>query len=169
MMLRTILLATMLAGAAHAETLSPQLAPVQFLIGDWTGHGKSENNSTDTGTSSIHAIVGGAALLRRDHNDVRDAKGKLTESFDQVMLIYPEGDTLHADYVDGSHTIHYIRADVTDGQSVEFLTAVTANAPTFRLTYTKASATTLDIKFEMAAPGGTDFHTVAEGVVARKK
>ncbi|HEY1632025.1 MAG TPA: hypothetical protein VGF56_11975 [Rhizomicrobium sp.] len=169
-MVRGILFGALIAACvAHADTLAPELAPVQFLIGDWTGQGKSEGNTTDRGRSSIKPIVGGHALLRRDHNDVSDAKGKLVESFDQVMTIYPEGGALKADYLDGAHVIHYVHADVKDGQSVQFVTATSAQAPTFRLTYTKASPGTLAIKFEMEAPGQNDFHTVAEGTVTRKK
>jgi hypothetical protein len=170
-MLRGILLGTLViaGGGQSAPALSPQLAPIQFLVGDWIGQGKSEGNSSDKGTSSIHPVVGGGALLRRDHNDVRDSHGKLVESFDQLMTIYPEDGTLKADYLDGTHVIHYVRADVKNGQSVRFVTASSAQAPSFRLTYTKASPHTLAIKFEMEAPGQSDFHTVAEGTINRDK
>jgi hypothetical protein len=154
--------------AASAQTLSPQIAPIGFLVGEWTGAGKSEGNNSDAGTSSIQPIVGGTALLRRDHNDVTDASGKPVESFDQIMAIYPEGGTLHADYLDGTHVIHYVGAAVQPGQSVQFDTAVTPNAPAFRLTYTKTSADTLAIKFEMMLPGKSTFRTVAEGAVKRR-
>jgi hypothetical protein len=156
------------AGSATAQTLPDSIAGVAFLIGDWTGGGTSEGGMTDTGTSSIHLIVGGNALERRDHNDVSDRSGKLQESFDQIMLIYPEGGTLHADYFDGAHTIHYTRATVAPGQSVTFEGAAAGGVPLFRLTYTRTSADMLGIKFEMQPPGVSAFTTVASGTLTRK-
>jgi hypothetical protein len=162
-----LLIALLTGGAATAQTLPDSIAGVAFLIGDWTGGGASEGGMTDKGTSSIHLIVGGNALLRKDHNDVTDKDGKLQESFDQYMLIYPEGGTLHADYLDGAHTIHYVRAEIAPGQSVQFESAAAPGAPVFRLTYTKETAETLGIKFEMQPPGGTNFATVASGILTR--
>jgi hypothetical protein len=158
----------LLAGPAQAQTLSQQLAPIGFLVGQWSGTGKSEGNRRDAGTSSIQPVVGGTALLRRDHNDVSDANGKLVESFDQIMLIYPEAGTLHADYVDGAHTIHYTSAVVQPDQSVQFTSAAQPNAPIFRLTYTKASPDSLAITFEMEPPGKSVFQTIAQGAVRRR-
>jgi hypothetical protein len=124
------LLSSILAIPATAQTAPSPLDGLSFLVGDWTGTGKSENGGTDTGRSSIQRIVGGNALLRRDHTDVTDKNGKLIESFDQIMLIYPEGGTLHADYLDGTHVIHYIHAVIQPGQSVQFITDTSAKAPT---------------------------------------
>lgn len=158
----------LMLGSAQAQDLAPPVAGLGFLIGDWAGTGKSEHGTTDTGTSHIEAAVGGNGLLRRDHTDVTDASGKLVESFDQIMLIYPEGGTLHADYLDGAHIIHYTSATIVPGQSVTFATTTTADAPTFHLTYTKAPADALGIKFEMMPPGAPAFTTIAEGTVSRK-
>jgi hypothetical protein len=144
------------------------MGPIGFLIGKWTGEGKSEGGNTDRGTSSIEPIVGGTALLRRDHNDVIDSKGKRVESFDQVMLIYAEAGTLRGDYTDGSHIIHYRSATVNPGVSVQFVTEMTPDAPAFRLTYSKMSPSILGVRFEMALPGTTEFHTVAEGQISKR-
>ena len=163
------LFAFLFAGsAAQAQTLSDSMAGVAFLIGDWGGTGKSEGGTADTGTSHIHLIVGGNALLRQDHTDVTDKTGKLQESFDQIMLIYPEGGTLHADYLDGAHVIHYVKAAIMPGQSVQFESAAGQGAPVFRLSYTKTSADTLGILFEMQPPGAAAFVPVAQGTVTRK-
>ncbi|HXQ09901.1 MAG TPA: hypothetical protein VN805_02770 [Caulobacteraceae bacterium] len=170
MMRKALMVATAALFAANtvaAQSLSPQMAPLGFLVGDWAGTAKSEGGTTDRGVSSIHPIVGGAALLRNDHNDVLDASGKVVESFDQVMPIYPEGGSLHADYLDGSHVIHYTRSVVQPDVAVQFLTDADAR-PVYRLTYTKVSADVLAIKFETAAPGSSDFHLIAEGEVRRK-
>ncbi len=166
--LMLFLFAALVAAApAQAQALSPPLAGLAFLVGDWSGTGKSENDTTDKGTSSIRPVVGGNAMLRQDHNDVTDKAGKPVESFDQIMLIYPDGGTLHADYLDGAHTIHYVTADVQPGRSVRFETAPAAKAPAFRLTYAKSSADGLDITFEMQPPGAPAWIAVAKGTVTR--
>ena len=162
------MLTVALATPAAAQTLSAPLTGLSFLVGDWTGGGKSEHDTTDKGVSSIQPVVGGNALLRRDHTDVSDKTGTLIEGFDQIMLIYPEGGTLHADYLDGTHVIHYTSAAIQPGQSVQFLTDNSASAPAFRLTYSKQAADTLAIKFEMQPPGATQFQTVAEGALHAK-
>jgi hypothetical protein len=157
-----------LAIASPATAQTAPLPGISFLVGEWTGTGKSEGDTTDIGKSSIQPVVGGNALLRRDHTDVADKSGKVVESFDQIMLIYPEGGTLHADYLDGTHVIHYTSATVQPGQSVQFLSAASPVAPVFRLTYTKVGDTMLGIKFEMQPPGAPAFQTIAEGSVTRK-
>jgi hypothetical protein len=85
------------------------------------------------------------------------------------MLIYPDGDTLHADYTDGTHVIHYVSATVVPNRSVVFTSAAQPNAPTFRLTYEAPSASELDIHFDVAAPGSADFHPIATGSLTRAK
>ncbi len=161
------LAAAALATAAKAQTLSPELAPIGFIVGDWVS--APGNASPDRGSSSIQPIVGGAALLRNDHHEVVDtASGKTTASFDQVMPIYAEGGTLRGDYFDGTHIIHYTHAIVAPGASVQFLTATDAN-PAYRLTYTKISDEVVAIRFEVAAPGSSDFHVIADARVQRRR
>jgi hypothetical protein len=144
------------------------MQPLGFLVGRWTAtDGKAEHDATAKGVSSIEPAAGGSALLRRDRTDLYAADGKLRTSFEQVMLIYPEGGALRADYFDGTHVIHYVSATVDPGKSVTFDTAATPGPPRFRLTYTAPSPGTLRVKFEMAPPGATDFQTVAAGEARR--
>jgi hypothetical protein len=105
-------------------------------------------------------------LVRRDHTDISDASGKLTNSFEQLMAIYPEAGTLHGDYFDGQHIIHYTSATVVPGTSVTFASAPAAG-PVFHLTYTLQPPATLAVTFAMAAPGSTDFHTIASGTLLK--
>jgi len=156
------------APGATAPTLSPAMQPLSFLVGHWTAiQGKAENNVVAKGVSSIEPAAEGAALLRRDRTDLFTPDGKPLQSFEQVMLIYPEGGSLHADYFDGGHVIHYVSATVDPGKSVTFLTAPAPGPPRFRLTYAAPSADRLTVKFEMAPPGATDFRTIAEGEAKR--
>ncbi|HLK25831.1 MAG TPA: hypothetical protein VKT30_14350 [Caulobacteraceae bacterium] len=152
--------------AAQAQALSPELAQIGFLVGDWVA--APGNASPDRGHASIHPIVGGAALMRNDHHEVVDPRtGKVTASFDQVMPIYAEGGTLRGDYLDGTHVIHYTHARVEPGRSVEFLTADDAR-PAYRLTYTKDGAGELGIRFEIGGSSAGPFQVIADAKVRRE-
>lgn len=161
----------LLAGAAGAQSapLKLGLAGLAFLIGDWaSGRGRvAQTGGTSTGSSSIEPVAGGAALLRRDHTNLFDASGKSAGGFDQVMMIYPQGDTLRADYVDGGHVIHYTSAVVVAGKSVTFASEARPGVPAFRLSYTLATPATLAVSFSMAPPGTTEFHPIATGTLTK--
>src|SRR5215469_13957646 len=148
----TLLLAT----PAYPDTaLKPPLQPIAFLVGDWdSGEGKvAETGGTSKGGSMISVESDGAALLRRDHTELFDKAGKPAGGFHQTMLIYPDGNTLKADYVDGEgHAIHYVSADVVAGKSVTF-TGAPGQGPVFKLTYEMKSPDTLAVTFGMTPPG----------------
>ena len=159
-----------LAATARAEApaLSPGLAGLAFLVGDWKGQGKvAESGGAAVGTSEIRAISGGLALLRRDHTDLFDAAGKPVGGFDQVMMIYPEAGAVHADFTDGGHVIHYRRAEVQPGRAVVFVSEPQAGAPTYRLSYDLAAPGQLTVTFAYAPPGSTAFRPIATGRLTR--
>jgi hypothetical protein len=171
-----MVLAAILALAASTARAGPPSAPpaltgAAFLAGHWSGgRGQvSDTGGTSTGSSSFELVANGSALLRRDHTDLFDAAGKPTGSFDQIMLIYPEGGTLHADYLDGGHVIHYTSAVVVPGRSVTFSSAAEPGAPVFKLGYTLTAPTTLAVAFSMAPPGSSDFHPIAIGTLTRDR
>jgi hypothetical protein len=174
--MRTVMLATALVLAASTALaqpakLKPQLAGIGFLVGDWTsGAGKvAETGDTDRGGSKITVEADGAALLRQDHTETFDAKGKPTGAFHQIMLIYPEGGTLHADYSDGEgHVIHYVSAAVTPGRAVVFSGAAQPGQPSFRLTYELKAPGELAVDFGMVLPGGA-FRPIAAGTLKKAR
>jgi hypothetical protein len=153
--------------AADTTAAKPPLAGIAFLVGSWgSGEGKvADTGGTSRGTSTVTLEVGGAALLRRDHTQLFGKDGKPSGSFDQIMLIYPEGGTLHADYTDGDHIIHYTSAAVVDGQSVAFTSTAEPNAPTFRLSYELKDPKTLFLTFEIQPPGAPGFAPIASGTL----
>ncbi len=157
------------AARAQAPELKPELTGVGFLVGDWSsGKGVvAETGGTSTGSSRIGVAANGAVLLRQDRTNLFDKGGKPSGSFDQVMMIYPEAGTLHADYSDGTHVIHYIRADVVAGKSVAFSSASAPGAPIFKLTYTLTAPDTLGVSFGMTPPGGTSFVPIATGTLRK--
>ncbi len=163
-----IVLAAASPAFAASPPLSAEMQPLSFLVGHWTAtEGKAENDAIARGVSSIEPAAGGTALLRRDRTDLFSVDGTPRTSFEQVMLIYPEGGALHADYFDGSHVIHYVSATVDPGKSVTFNTAATPGPPRFRLTYAAGGANLITVKFEMAPPGSAEFRTIASGEAKR--
>jgi hypothetical protein len=162
----------LLAAPAWAEpALKPPLQPIAFLVGNWdSGEGKvAETGGTSKGGSIISVESDGAALLRRDHTELFDKSGKPAGGFHQTMLIYPDGGTLKADYVDGEgHAIHYVSADVVAGKSVTF-TGAPGQGPVFKLTYELKSADQLSVTFGMTPPGATEFRSIASGTLKKVK
>jgi hypothetical protein len=158
----------LLATSAEARTagLQPELAGIGFLLGHWTSldRGKvAETGGTSTGVVSFTSEVGGSVVLRKDHVNLYDRSGKKKGSFDILMMIYPEAGTLHADYSDGQHIIHYTSADVSAGHSVSFTSASSPQAPTFKLVFSLDDPKTLNIDFSMAPPRSDEFHPIATG------
>jgi len=161
--------AAFLASAAHAQVLKRPLAGLSFLVGDWTsGQGKvADTGGTSSGRSRFEPAAGGAVLLRRDHTDLFYTSGAPAGGIDQIMMIYPEAGTLHADYSDGAHVIHYVTATVEPGKSVIFTSEAKTGAPTFRLAYALESTGTLTVLFTMAPPGSTEFRPIATGTLEK--
>lgn len=157
----------LIACIAQAQTLPSQITSIAFLIGAWSGTSRVDGDLKDRSTISVQLIAGGNALLLRNHDDVTDSQGKLQQSYDQVMLVYPEGGTVHAEFVDGAHTVHYRQAQIEPGRSVQFfLSANAKGTPAFRLTYTMTSVKTLSMKIETAEARA--FRTISEHVVTRE-
>ena len=171
MSLFTVALALLASTAlAQPARLKPQLAGIGFLVGDWSsGRGKvADTGDTDRGGSRITIEADGGALLRQDHTETFDAHGKRAGGFHQIMLIYPEGGTLHADYSDGEgHVIHYVSAAVTAGRSVVFTGATQPGQPSFRLAYELKAPGDLAVDFSMVPPGGGPARPIASGVLRK--
>jgi hypothetical protein len=161
-------LALCCASPAFAQvTLKPDLAGLGFMVGQWKSNdGKvADTGGTSSGTSTISMEADGAVLLRRDHTETFDAKGKSTGGFDQIMTIYSENGALHADYIDGEgHVIHYASASIIAGKSVTFDSAPGAGPP-FRLVYELRAPTTLAVSFGLTQSG--QFHPIASGTLTR--
>jgi len=159
------------SASAGTPPLKADLAGIGFLVGRWeSGSGRvADSGGTSRGSSVVTVEANGAALLRRDHTDLFDARAKPSGGFDQVMLIYAENGTIHADYSDGQRVIHYTSATVVAGESVTFSSTPQAGTPAFKLTYELHAPDTLSVTFGMTPPGQSGFQPIASGTLKRHK
>jgi hypothetical protein len=82
------------------------------------------------------------------------------------MIVYKESTDakLHAIYFDmEDHVIHYTVEPSADGNSVQFV------SESFRLTYRKAGADSLALKFEIAPPGKPGAYATYIDATAHRK
>jgi hypothetical protein len=122
------------------------------------------------GVSTISVEADGRVLLRRESTAVFDKAGKRIQASGQVMVIYAEGPAVKADYMDGEgHVIHYGRADVVAGRSVEFTTVEVSGAPTFRLRYGALGDGRLKVVFTIRPPEQSSLQPIAVGALQRSK
>jgi hypothetical protein len=165
-----IAVSLLLATPAMAQTaLKPALSPLAFLVGDWkSDDGRvADTGGTSKGGSTISVQSDGWALLRQDHTELFDKEGKPAGGFHQTMVIYPDGGTIHADYVDGEgHAIHYVSAEVTPGKSVTF-TSTSGQGPIFRLSYELQGPGMVSVRFGMIPPGQSEFRPIAVGTLRK--
>jgi hypothetical protein len=88
------------------------------------------------------------------------------------MVIYPQfGTHPRANYYDSEgNVINYSVTPNTDGSNVVFQSDTSSTAPQFRLTYTKITQDTVNIKFERARPEDAGkFLPYIEAKAVRKK
>jgi hypothetical protein len=154
--------------AAFAQSPAPAADPfaaLRFLIGDWVADSASGGGS---GWFSFSSDLGGKVLIRRNHSENPPQSGR-TPVHDDLMVIYPDGSTLHADFYDSEgHVIHYAVSSPSPGSAV-FVSAAQPGAPRFRLTYKAAAADKIDLVFDIAPAGQPEFRNYITASAHRKR
>lgn len=156
-------------GAGEARPAA-SLDALGFLIGDWTGEGKSDSGP-GTGSASFERTMGGKAILRRNHAEYPASGGRPAVVHEDLMIVYADAPTgtLRAFYTDTeSHVIDYAVTPSADGKSVVFESVPGTKGPRFRLTYLKGEGETVSLVFEMAPPDHPDqFAKLMDGRLKR--
>jgi hypothetical protein len=156
-----LLMVPAMTQAAEPSTLTPAMAPLQFLVGTWDASGGGKPGAS-AGTFTFDVQAGGHAILRRN------ASGTPEGHHDDVLLIDAEDSKIRAVYADSEgHVIHY-DVTVADAKTVVFSSDPSKTQPAFRLSYHQNDDGSLATKFEIAPPGKTDYSTYLEGTAHRK-
>lgn len=175
------LLALFFCGAVilHAQqpssTSADPLAPLDFLLGTWSGR-------TDTAASSAGAQGTGNYTFRRDlngHSIVRSGvyeacKGPSTFDCthrDQLTIfadpaaVAAHRSALLALYLDTEGHVIYYTISTPDAHTAVFNSQSAPSSPKFRLIYHlegDGPKAVMSGKFQMAPPGSEDFHSYLE-------
>jgi hypothetical protein len=145
-------------------------APLRFLLGEWVGEGSGEPGQ-GTGGFSFQPDLQGKILVRRNYARYPASKDRPAYAHDDLLIVYAEPGRIgwQAVYFDNEgHVIHYAVSIPAVG-IWEFLSEVQPDRPRYRLTYRKAGADTLTLKFEIAPPGKPEGFTSYIEARARRK
>jgi len=138
---------------AHAAP-PPQLASLDFLLGDWNAAAAKPGDAS--GKTTFARSLQDRIILRTNSAEYPAANGKPGSRHDDLMLIYATSDAMRADYYDNEgHVIHYAVTSPAPNQAV-FLSDATPSVPRFRLTYKLGADGQLEGQFEIAPPGQAD-------------
>jgi hypothetical protein len=161
------LLGVVEVGKTQPKASSPTWDHWQFLMGEWVGEG----GGTSAGGFSFSTDLQGAVIVRRNFAEYPPTKNKPAYRHEDLMVIYPQAGTgTRADYFDNEgHVIHYEVTFSLQSDTLTFLSEVTPMAPRFRLRYIKTGDTTLNIRFEIAAPGNPEAFSPYIEAAAHKK
>jgi hypothetical protein len=145
--------AVAIAGWFVCSLLGQDWGPAQFLVGNWTGEGGGQPGQ-GSGAFSFSADLQGKILVRKSFAEYPPANGRPAFRHDDLMIVYRDETTraLRATYFDSErHVIQYTVKPAEGG--VVFVSEGAPSSPRFRMTYTSTGKDTLNIKFEIAAPG----------------
>jgi hypothetical protein len=140
----------------------------QYLIGAWTGSGNGVPGPS-TGTDSFTMDLQNQVIVRKSHSDYPALNGRAAFTQDSMMVIYRDAaGEVKANYFDNeNHVINY-SATVSNNAWI-FLSSPSASMPQFRLTYTLQDDKTMNVLFELSAPGlSSKFQTYVSGTDIRQ-
>lgn len=138
---------------------------LRFLMGEWVADGP---DATASGHFELTPDVQGKILIRHNHADYPAAKNRPAVNHDDLMVIYPEGETKAIYFDSEGHVIRYVMQAGAPGE-VTFVSEPVRGTPRFRLSYKKLPDGRLGGKFELAEPGKTEeFKTYLEWTAKRK-
>lgn len=167
------------AGApAPAGPAGDLWAPLQFLVGGWSGTGSGQPGEVLTGTTSFSFELGKKILVRKNRAESAPKPGEKTGDrtgdktgavHEDLLIIYeqPGESRLRAIYFDNEgHAINYRVLSSGKPNKAVFESAGSGKTPRFRLTYELNQDGAMTTEFSMAPPGG-DFKPYTTGKVKR--
>jgi len=155
--------------SAQQRTKTPDWTPWQFLLGEWVGEGGGEPGQ-GAGGSTFEMDLQDTILVRKNLAEYPATADRPAMRHDDLMIIYQQSGSVRAVYFDNEgHVIQYAANVSLDGTTWTFLSEPQAGAPRFRLTYTKETADSVRIEFDVAPPGKPeDFSSYIRSRTRRK-
>jgi hypothetical protein len=139
--------------SAQQRTKTPDWTPWRFLLGEWVGEGGGEPGQ-GVGGSTFALDLQNTILVRRNLAEYPATANRPAMHHDDLMIIYQQSGSTRAVYFDNEgHVIQYAASVSPDGTTWTFLSEPQADAPRFRLVYTKETADSVRIDFDIAPPG----------------
>jgi len=144
------------AADADAGPSRDPLASVGPLLGRWVAEPDPKQPGV-TGWTTFERGLGDRVVVRKNHASYPPKDGRPASEHDDLLVLFSEDGKLRADYWDNEG--HVIRYDVqsTATNRLVFLSEARPGAPRFRLTYAWPQPGKLDLTFEIAPPGATEF------------
>jgi hypothetical protein len=163
----TLRVVSILLIAVCALSAQPPLERVSFLLGEWTTETDTELGHASA-LSTFAQELDGHILTRRGSTKYTSGKNA-GQRHDDLLIVYSEGSShaLKAIYFDAEgHVIHYTVTIPEPGTAV-FDSDPTQPGPRFRLTH-KVTGNRMETRFEIAAPGQSNYQTYVSGISTRK-
>jgi len=148
------LLLLMAAMPASAQAAPNPWSDWRFLMGEFiAGESSGVPGEASKGGFTLIPDLDGKILLRKNHAEYPAANGHPAFSHDDLMIVYREGASTKAFYVDNEgHVIHYNVTVSGDKMQIIFLSEAGPRAPQYRLTYEDLHAGAVKVVFEIAPP-----------------
>lgn len=132
------------------------------LIGEWKGEGGGQPGQGG-GTFSFSFDLDNKIVVRKSHSFYPATDNKPEVIHDDLMIIYPDGNTDKTKAIYFDNEGHIINYDVTyTDRSITLTSIKVPDSPVFRLTYTLLENEILNTKFEMSRDG-INYITYIEG------
>lgn len=157
-------------GQAQTAKALPNWDKWQFLLGEWVGEGGGDPGQASAGGFTFATDLQGAVLVRRNFAEYPASQDRPAFRHDDLMLIYPHSGATQADYFDNEgHVIRYNVYVSSGGDTLTFVSDPEPLKPRFRMSYFKAGADSVRIRFEIAPPGQPDqFRPYVEAAAHKK-
>jgi hypothetical protein len=162
---------SLLQPSTEAQKKNP-MAPLQFLVGAWSGIGYGKPGEAIKGLTTFSWELDGNIIVRKNRAEYAPASGGVVKTIhEDLMIIYqqPGGEKICATYFDNEgHVINYTASFPARQPAVVFESTASEKSPRFRLVYEIGSDEVLTNEFYIAPPGG-GFRLYVKGTIKREK
>ena len=153
--MKTLLLLAAAVAGLQAQTASP-FAPLQFLVGEWTGDGEGAPGQA-SGGFTFQFDLQNKVLVRRNFAEYPATAQRAAFRHDDLMVVYadPSDKSLRATYFDNEDHVIAYRIE-TGADFVRFTSDPQSGQPRFRMLYRKSGEGKMSFEFDIAPPGKPD-------------